>query len=101
MQLKQKQLHQGSAAKLSYASDNDDRSSPGSTGPRAFDLLNTPRAVYDVQQANAGSPEPDYSRAVKINRVGKFMFFSVVLIFNVIFWIVAMQEYNRPAEEYL
>ena len=68
----------------------------GHAGDKIFDMMaSTPRS------AEYFNPEPDYSRAVKINRVGKFMFFSVVLIFNVIFWIVAMQEYNRPAEEYL
>ena len=100
--MKQKQLHQGSAAKLSYASDHDDQSSPGSTGPRAFDLLNTPRAVYDVQPAaNAGSPEPDYSRAKRINKFGKFFFMGATVVFNLVFWSIAYQEYTKPASEYL
>ncbi len=40
-------------------------------------------------------------RASRFNDFAKVVYLVVVVGFNIVFWIVAMQEYMRPAEEYL
>ena len=54
---------------------------------------------YDNQDAK----EDDDMRlmhARRLNRFGKISFAALGILFNIIFWSVALAEYVRPAEEY-
>lgn len=44
---------------------------------------------------------PPWKDAVLVNRLGKVLYVLTFVLFNVIFWIVALQEYLRDAEHYL
>ena len=39
--------------------------------------------------------------ASKMNAIGKVVFIVIMIIFNIIFWIVAFVEQLRPAEDYI
>ena len=47
------------------------------------------------------TPEEVIRRAEFINWLGKVIFICLCLIFNIIFWGIAIAEYVRPAEEYI
>ena len=40
-------------------------------------------------------------RAIWLNRIGNIIFVVFMIIFNIIFWIVAFLEHLRPGEEYI
>ena len=40
-------------------------------------------------------------KAVKYNQYGKYGYLAVVVLFQIVFWIVAFYEFMRPAEAYL
>ena len=40
-------------------------------------------------------------RAIWLNRIGNILFVVFMIIFNIIFWIVAFLEHLRPGEEYI
>ena len=40
-------------------------------------------------------------QARRFNSFAKVVYMSVVVVFNAVFWIVAVYQYHRPAEEYL
>ena len=39
--------------------------------------------------------------ATKINTIGKVIFIMICVLFNIVFWAVAVNEYVRPAEVYI
>lgn len=39
--------------------------------------------------------------AIRFNNLGKITFASLYIVFNLIFWIVAIKEYARSAQEYI
>ena len=45
--------------------------------------------------------EDKYEAARRWNHLGKVVYVVLYLIFNIAFWAVAIQEYVRPAEEYI
>ena len=36
-----------------------------------------------------------------INNLGKFVYLLILVVFNIVFWTVALQEYLRDAEQYI
>ena len=42
-----------------------------------------------------------HEKARKYNQMGKYGYLTVVIVFQIIFWIVAINEFMRPAEAYL
>lgn len=40
-------------------------------------------------------------RAAGVNRAGKVILLLIVVIFNLVFWTIAINEYITPAETYL
>ena len=40
-------------------------------------------------------------KAKQLNKAGKIMFVLLSVLFNLVFWYIAIKEYNRPAEEYI
>lgn len=60
--------------------------------------------------SNGGRPQEDREKqleeaaltsATRWNFIGKVFYAVLYLIFNIIFWITAITEYVRPAEEYI
>ena len=49
------------------------------------------------------SPKDDdeLKGAKRLNRAGTVLFALIAVIFQFIFWIVALKEFYRPAEEYI
>jgi hypothetical protein len=39
--------------------------------------------------------------AKRINTAGKIIFILICVFFNLVFWVLAINEYKRPAEEYI
>ena len=39
--------------------------------------------------------------ARRVNNLGKVIYVTIYIIFNIAFWITAITEYMRPAEEYI
>ena len=48
-------------------------------------------------------PEDDdlLASARKWNHLGKIVYVVIYVVFNIVFWITAITEYLRPAEEYI
>ena len=40
-------------------------------------------------------------RARKLNNFAKIVFAILILLFNLVFWTIAIREYNKPADEYI
>ena len=40
-------------------------------------------------------------RARKLNNFAKVVFAILILLFNLVFWTIAIREYNKPADEYI
>ena len=40
-------------------------------------------------------------RARKLNNFAKIVFAILILLFNLVFWTIAVREYNKPADEYI
>ena len=43
----------------------------------------------------------DHPYAKRINLIGTLKYFVVVTIFSIIFWIVALNDFIKPASEYM
>ena len=41
------------------------------------------------------------NRAVWLNRIANIVFVAFMIVFNIIFWIVAFMEHTRPGKEYI
>ena len=39
--------------------------------------------------------------ARKLNNFAKIVFAILILLFNLVFWTIAIREYNKPADEYI
>ena len=39
--------------------------------------------------------------ATKINQLGKVLFLALIFVFNLVFWLVALNEYVKDAQHYL
>ena len=48
------------------------------------------------------SPEPEdpLDKARSINKCGQITLMLAIIIFNIVFWLVAIQKFLRPVEEY-
>ena len=57
-----------------------------------------PSKMIPINSKNEDSP---IERAKKINTIGKIIFVSITVIFNLIFWTIAIYEFSRPPENYL
>ena len=67
--------------------------------------------IFTVKAANAetntneNSESEHYKKHMKkarlMNNLAKVAFIGFLIIFNIIFWIVAINEYVRPAEDYI
>ena len=60
---------------------------------RAKTALNT-RVTSDTD-------EDELVAAKRMNNIGKIVYAVLYLIFNIVFWVIAISEYVRPAEEYI
>ena len=51
----------------------------------------------------ANKPEEDdlLASARRWNNLGKIVYVVIYVVFNIVFWITAITEYLRPAEEYI
>ena len=50
---------------------------------------------------NSNKEESPIERAKKINNFGKIIFVFITVLFNFIFWTIAIYEFSKPAEDYL
>ncbi len=59
------------------------------------------RPSSDVEDKKAASASDPLKQARRFNSFAKLVYLTVVVAFNVAFWVVAIRQYRRPAEEYL
>ena len=50
---------------------------------------------------NSKKEDSPIERAKKINNFGKILFVAITVLFNFIFWTIAIYEFSKPAEDYL
>ena len=67
----------------------------------------TVKSANDNAETNTNEkPESEHykkymKRAKLMNNLAKVAFIGFLVIFNIIFWIVAINEYVKPAEDYI
>ena len=66
------------------------------------------RAKTSMTQYNTGvagsvksNPEDELAPARHMNCIGKIVYVVLYIFFNIVFWVTAITEYVRPAEEYI
>ena len=47
------------------------------------------------------NPEDELAPARHMNCIGKIVYVVLYIFFNIVFWVTAITEYVRPAEEYI
>ena len=47
------------------------------------------------------NPEDVLAAARRWNHIGKIVYVVLYILFNIVFWITAISEYVRPAEQYI
>ena len=57
--------------------------------------------VNPVEELAKPFEEDNLAAARRWNHLGKVIYVVCYLLFNLVFWITAITEYMRPAEEYI
>ena len=79
-----------------------------STSQRDYKTSMTPLESNGAASGYSSMPMPEhsddkdpYQKVKRLNKMAQVGYIVVILIFNVIFWAIAIEEFLRPAEEYL
>ena len=77
------------------------------TGPGITSVGTKTDTEHDVEYIRAKTAltrvteDDELETAKRINNIGKIVYAVLYLIFNIVFWVTAISEYVRPAEEYI